>query len=89
MRLYKLIGLEILQLEKEYKETLAKIAEYEKILSSRKNMDAVIKKKTCTISKPNMRLQEELLLRMAGKQFMRRCSCRIRGHLCHGPFWLL
>ncbi len=45
MRLYKLIGLEILQLEKEYKETLAKIAEYEKILSSRKNMDAVIKKR--------------------------------------------
>ncbi len=44
MRLYKLIGLEILQLEKEYKETLAKIAEYEKILSSRKNMDEVIKK---------------------------------------------
>ncbi|WP_077610987.1 DNA gyrase/topoisomerase IV subunit A [Clostridium sp. Marseille-P2415] len=44
MRLYKLIGLEILQLEKEFKETLAKIAQYEKILSSRKNMDAVIKK---------------------------------------------
>ncbi|MEY8351891.1 DNA topoisomerase (ATP-hydrolyzing) [Lachnospiraceae bacterium 54-53] len=43
MRLYKLIGLEILQLEKEYKETLAKIAEYEKILSSRSNMDRVIK----------------------------------------------
>jgi DNA gyrase subunit A len=43
MRLYKLIGLEILQLEKEYKETLAKIAEYEKILSGRKNMDKVIK----------------------------------------------
>lgn len=44
MRLYKLIGLEILQLEKEFKETLAKIKEYEKILSSRKNMDVVIKK---------------------------------------------
>lgn len=44
MRLYKLIGLEIAQLEKEYKETLAKISEYEKILSSRKNMDKVIKK---------------------------------------------
>ncbi|ADL04453.1 DNA topoisomerase (ATP-hydrolyzing) [[Clostridium] saccharolyticum WM1] len=43
MRLYKLIGLEILQLEKEYKETLAKIAEYEKILSNRKFMDKVIK----------------------------------------------
>lgn len=44
MRLYKLIGLEILQLEKEYKESLGKIAQYEKILSSRKNMDTVIKK---------------------------------------------
>ncbi|WP_349674723.1 DNA topoisomerase (ATP-hydrolyzing) [Lacrimispora sp.] len=44
MRLYKLIGLEILQLEKEFKETLAKIKEYEKILSSRRNMDEVIKK---------------------------------------------
>ena len=44
MRLYKLIGLEILQLEKEFKETLAKIKEYEKILSSRKNMAEVIKK---------------------------------------------
>lgn len=43
MRLYKLIGLEILQLEKEFKETLQKIALYEKILSSRKNMDVVIK----------------------------------------------
>lgn len=43
MRLYKLIGLEIMALEKEYKETLKKIKEYERILSSRKNMDEVIK----------------------------------------------
>jgi DNA gyrase subunit A len=43
MRLYKLIGLEILQLEKEFKETLEKIALYEKILSNKKNMDVVIK----------------------------------------------
>lgn len=43
MRLYKLIGLEILALEKEYKETLRKIREYEKILSSRDAMDQVIK----------------------------------------------
>lgn len=43
MRLYKLIGLEVLALEKEYKETLKKIREYETILSSRKNMDEVIK----------------------------------------------
>lgn len=43
MRLYKLIGLEILALEKEHKETLRKIREYEKILSSRDAMDQVIK----------------------------------------------
>lgn len=43
MRLYKLIGLEVLALEKEYKETLRKIKEYEKILSSKKQMDLVIK----------------------------------------------
>ena len=43
MRLYKLIGLEILALEKEYKECLKKIAQYEKILKSRKNMNQVIK----------------------------------------------
>lgn len=43
MRLYKLIGLEILALEKEYKECLKKIAEYEKILKNRQNMNKVIK----------------------------------------------
>lgn len=42
MRLYKLIGLEILALEKEHKETLKKIKEYEKILKSQKTMDQVI-----------------------------------------------
>lgn len=43
MRLYKLIGLEIMALQKEYKETLKKIKEYERVLSSRRNMDQVIK----------------------------------------------
>ncbi len=42
MRLYKLIGLEILALKKEYGETLAKIKEYEKILGSKDAMDQVI-----------------------------------------------
>lgn len=42
MRLYKLIGLEILALEKEHKETLRKIKEYERILKSQKTMDEVI-----------------------------------------------
>lgn len=42
MRLYKLIGLEILALEKEYKECIKKIAQYQKILKSRGNMNKVI-----------------------------------------------
>ena len=51
MRLYKLIGLEILALEKEYKECLKRIAEYEKILKSRKNMNTVIKEDLSNIKK--------------------------------------
>ena len=43
MRLYKLIGLEIMALEKEYKECVKKIAEYQKILKNRGAMNQVIK----------------------------------------------
>ena len=43
MRLYKLIGLEILALRKEYDECLKKIAGYEKLLGSKKEMAKVIK----------------------------------------------
>ena len=43
MRLYKLIGLEILSLQKEHKETLRKIKEYRHILENRQNMNEVIK----------------------------------------------
>ena len=42
MRLYKLIGLEILALEKEYKETLKRIKQYSQILKSKETMDQVI-----------------------------------------------
>ncbi len=42
MRLYKLIGLEILALQKEYKETLRKIKEYTGILKNKETMDQVI-----------------------------------------------
>ncbi len=42
MRLYKLIGLEILALEREYKETLKKIKEYTGILKDKGTMDQVI-----------------------------------------------
>ena len=44
LRLYKLIGLEIEALEKNYEETLTKIAEYEDILGSKKSMKRTIKK---------------------------------------------
>ena len=44
MRLYRLIGLEILQLQKDYEETLARIAEYENILNNYDAMaDVIIK----------------------------------------------
>ena len=51
MRLYKLIGLEILALQKEYDETCKKIARYEKILGSRKEMAKVIKEDLMKIKK--------------------------------------
>lgn len=51
MRLYKLIGLEILALQKDYDECLKKIAEYEKILGSRKEMAKVIKADLLKIKK--------------------------------------
>ena len=51
LRLYKLIGLEILALEKEYQELVDKIAEYEDILGSKKSMAKVIKKDLMKIKK--------------------------------------
>lgn len=42
MRLYRLIGLEIEALLKEHKKTLKNIREYEKLLKSKKNMDAML-----------------------------------------------
>ena len=51
LRLYKLIGLEIEALEKEYEETLARIAEYEEILGSKKAMKRAIKKDLDRIKK--------------------------------------
>ncbi len=51
MRLSKLIGLEILQLQKEHEETVAKIADYEKLLSDKKAMMRSIKKDLDKIKK--------------------------------------
>lgn len=60
MRLYKLIGLEILALQKEYDEACKKIARYEKILGSRKEMAKVIKEDLMK-SRKNMQLTDAQL----------------------------
>ena len=49
MRLYRLIGLEILALEKEHRETLKKIKRYREILGSRAVMNQVIKEDLAAI----------------------------------------
>ena len=51
LRLYKLIGLEILALQKEYEAILERIARYEEILNDRKAMAKVIKKELLAIKK--------------------------------------
>lgn len=51
LRLYKLIGLEILALQKEYEAILERIAEYEEILSNKRAMAKVIKKELLKIKK--------------------------------------
>lgn len=51
LRLSKLIGLEILTLQKEYEELTNKIAEYEDILGSRRTMTKTIKKDLIAIKK--------------------------------------
>ena len=57
----KLIGLEILALQKEYKECLKRIAEYEKVLKSRDGMNKVIKEDLTTLRK-NLLSRERLLI---------------------------
>lgn len=51
LRLYKLIGLEILALQKEYENIVNRIADYEEILNNRKAMIKVIRKELMNIKK--------------------------------------
>ncbi len=51
LRLYKLIGLEILALQKDYEGIVERIAGYEEILNNRKAMIKVIKKELLAIKK--------------------------------------
>lgn len=63
MRLYKLIGLEIMALQKEYRETLKRIKEYERLLGSREAMGEMIKQDLLSIkaefSSPRKTLLED------------------------------
>ncbi len=51
LRLYKLIGLEIMALEKEYSELVDQIAEYEDILNNKRAMTRALKKDLLKIKK--------------------------------------
>ncbi len=51
LRLYKLIGLEILALQKDYENIVNRIADYEEILNNRKAMSKVIRKELLEIKK--------------------------------------
>jgi len=51
LRLYKLIGLEILALQKDYEDIVNRIAEYEDILNNRRSMTKVIQKELQRIKK--------------------------------------
>lgn len=51
LRLYKLIGLEILALEKDYEDIVNRIAKYEDILENKKSMTGEIKKELESIKK--------------------------------------
>ncbi len=51
MRLYRLIGLELIALQKEYLESLQKIRKYSRILKNRSSMDDVIREDLLAIRK--------------------------------------
>ena len=51
LKLYRLIGLEILMLKEEYEEIVTKIAEYEDILANEKSLKNVIRKELDLIKK--------------------------------------
>lgn len=51
MRLYRLVGLELIQLQKEYLDSLQKIRKYSKILKNRESMNDVIREDLRAIRK--------------------------------------
>jgi len=61
MRLYRLIGLEILALNKEYEEILARIARYQEILTNPDAMARVIKKDLDRIKKEYALLRKTVI----------------------------
>ena len=61
MRLYRLIGLELIALQKEYLESLQKIRKYSRILKNRSSMDEVIKEDLLAIKKEFARPRRTVL----------------------------
>ena len=61
LRLAKLIGLEIMALQKEYEELVNQIADYEEILNSKRAMTNAIKKDLRAIKKEYNRLRRTLI----------------------------
>ena len=71
MRLYKLIGLEIEALQKEYEQTLKNISLYEDILENHSSMTRSLKRNWMLLRK-TMRNLAVLLLKMRRLQYMKR-----------------
>ena len=89
MRLYRLIGLEILALQKAYKETLKQIREYRHILSSQKHMDQVIKEDLDAI-KNEFALPRKTVLENSEAIVLEEKKDSSKGNrLRHGPVRLL
>ena len=87
LKLYRLIGLEILMLKEEYEEILAKIEEYEDILNNEKSLKNVIRKELDKIKK-NLDAKEELWSKMEKRQFMLLHQSKKRRLFCDGSFWI-
>ena len=86
LKLYRLIGLEILMLKEEYEEILAKIEEYEDVLNNEKSLKNVIRKELDKIKIWTRK-------KNCGRRWKRGslCCCtsqRRDGLFCDGSFWI-
>ncbi len=88
LKLYRLIGLEILMLKEEYEEILVKIEEYEDILNNEKSLKNVIRKELDKIKKEFGTRKKN-----CGRRRKRGSLCCGTGQrrdslFCDGSFWI-